>query len=442
MIKIETLEISGLASVLKSLRLPFGKECRSEVHTDWGYVDGEFGPKQFCTGTASVVNDADLKLMSTLVKRGDEHAKAIRGLVVFAEINAPRMFWQEFDTYRIGVEKLSSESTMHTISKRPLTVDDFDVNHVVREALTPLPTPESWDTTLHFDVPDTLEYRILNKYGRDYEIWNNGDIYACEFTTEDKMPNGTIRKRTFPRTKLNIGGTRTKQGYFQVGIGGRKGKIEMVHRLIAEAFVPNPDNKPFVNHIDGDKGNCSPSNLEWCTSCENNRHAREMGLTATTIRQKYLIYSEKIKYSEEEICNWWIMKAGGMTYNEISQQTGVPVGVIENYVLYDGLYGASEHAVDFRKAMALQKTIDSINELANIYNSEKDNSILHEIKELLPESFKQKRIAMFSYQSLRNIVKQRHNHRLPEWHTFVDWVRTLPFAEDLIFVGLDLGDND
>lgn len=113
MIKIETLEISGLASVLKSLRLPFGKECRSYVNTDWGYVDDEFGPKQFCTGTASVVNDADLKLLSTLVKRGDEHAKAIRGLVVYAEIYAPIYFYRELETYRIGRERLSSESTMH-----------------------------------------------------------------------------------------------------------------------------------------------------------------------------------------------------------------------------------------------------------------------------------------------------------------------------------------
>lgn len=43
-----------------------------------------------------------------------------------------------------------------------------------------------------------------------------------------------------------------------------------------------------------------------------------------------------------------------------------------------------------------------------------------------------KKVDFFSYQCLRNIVKQRHDHRLPEWHAFVDWVKTLPFAEELI----------
>jgi len=118
MITIKTLEIAGFGAAVHALRLPFGKECRSKVVTrKITDNEGVFGNPSVEYASVVEFNPKDLKLMSTLVKRGDEHAKVVRGITVYALIDAPRFFWQEMDTYRIGTDRLSSESTMHIQGK-------------------------------------------------------------------------------------------------------------------------------------------------------------------------------------------------------------------------------------------------------------------------------------------------------------------------------------
>lgn len=111
---IKTLEIAGFASAVQALRLPFKKECRSLCTTTMKFNDDK-GMDEPYIETCSVVDfePKDLHLMSTLIKRGDEHAKHIRGVIVYAEIDAPVYWWCEAETYRTGHERLCSESTMH-----------------------------------------------------------------------------------------------------------------------------------------------------------------------------------------------------------------------------------------------------------------------------------------------------------------------------------------
>ena len=101
-----------------------------------------------------------------------------------------------------------------------------------------------------------------NSFDPRYEISNNGNVR--------NKKTGRILKQS-----------PNKHGYARVSFSnglGKNPKIVFPHREVAILFIPNPDNKPEVNHKDGDKMNPSMENLEWVTSKENNIHARDIGL--------------------------------------------------------------------------------------------------------------------------------------------------------------------
>lgn len=85
-----------------------------------------------------------------------------------------------------------------------------------------------------------------------------------------------------------------RNGYLSVILcNNKEQKNVFVHRLVAECFVPNPENKPIVNHIDGNKANPCAENLEWCTQQENIDHAINNGLfclSKTSKRDNRFVY--------------------------------------------------------------------------------------------------------------------------------------------------------
>lgn len=107
------------------------------------------------------------------------------------------------------------------------------------------------------------EWRDVVGYEQHFQVSNFGRIYS---------------KRT--NKILSQGTSKTGYAVLSTRIGGRNGicKCFKVHVLVARAFVPNPQNKPIVNHKDGNKLNNNDNNLEWSTHRENTIHASQMGL--------------------------------------------------------------------------------------------------------------------------------------------------------------------
>ena len=89
--------------------------------------------------------------------------------------------------------------------------------------------------------------------------------------------DGTIKSnvRNKDKDKYYVMKQQSNNGYKTIMLRSNEGKAKIfrVHRLVAEAFVENPNNYPIINHIDGVKNNNHFSNLEWCTHSMNNKHA-------------------------------------------------------------------------------------------------------------------------------------------------------------------------
>ena len=153
-----------------------------------------------------------------------------------------------------------------------------------------------------------IKYPCIVK--RRYEIFTNGDIYDHK-----------IHKKLTPYID--------SRGYLSIGLYGKRNGINKcrafsLHRLVATAFINNPENLPVVNHKDGNKLNPDVENLEWCTFYYNNMHAIKTGLRKNGEESSLSKISNK---DVEKICE---LLESGWKNKDISAEMNIPYTTIQN----------------------------------------------------------------------------------------------------------------
>lgn len=124
------------------------------------------------------------------------------------------------------------------------------------------------------------------------ELWKN----IKEASNYEVSNFGNVRNKT---TKYILKGRMSKSGYLMVSLkidNTQKFQNRYIHRLVAQEWIDNPEEKREVNHKDGNKINNNISNLEWVTSSENQRHRHSIGINKTSNRRigKFTVDGELI----------------------------------------------------------------------------------------------------------------------------------------------------
>lgn len=152
-------------------------------------------------------------------------------------------------------------------------------------------------------TPKKRKYLMIWKDIKGYEglylISNHGDVLSLPKVVKTKNKHGEMVKNT--KVKILKSHLRGSEGLLYPAVTltkNNKHKAYSLHRLVAEAFIPNPNNLPEVNHIDKNTLNCDVSNLEWCDHQYNIEYSKNKAVEQYLDGEKIAEY-KSIKYASQ-----------------------------------------------------------------------------------------------------------------------------------------------
>lgn len=408
MIKIENTEVVGWKHAIRGARNPMNS---------WDKSDSDFTDRG---SWYPFIGENDLDLMKRLVNAGTDHSKFMRMITVYADITAPAYWVAEHDTYKVSTVR-NSCSFMHKGVSKPFEITDFSVaDERIYQVLSPIQS-KHYQLTYPYETNEYREYVAQN--GRKYKVFSNGRVFRCEFTYTDNY--GTGRTRKFEECEVKP--SETASGYYEIHIGGRSGEKWLLHRLVAHVWNDNPELRETVNHKNGNKGDNSAENLEWLCLSDNIKEGFACGLYDNNkLHCNYIKWKRGHKTATPDIKARVVSDHfKGLTPSEISDKYNLPKKYINNAIFCP----KCEDSDLFCQCYIWETIIDNLNCLRQEYLDTKDEAIFQAIRQLLPQGYNIRYTWSANYQVLRNIYHSRKNHRLPEWHTFCEWIETLPYSE-------------
>lgn len=428
MIKIENTEVIGWQAAIRGMRNPMNSWDKSDslIGCNVGNCNSCNFKSDWCGNTPQLsVGESDLDLMKRLVNAGSDHSKFMRMINVTCDVTAPLYWIAEHDTYKVATVR-NSCSFMHKGVSKPFTIMDFSIHeNRVYEILSPL-SQNQYVLKYPYETDEKRIYTCAN--GRKYDVYKNGRVFSHEFFITDEIG----RTRSFKRKECVP--SRNSNGYFELHLGGRNGEKWTLHRLVANVWIENPQNFSTVNHIDGDKGNNSVENLEWCSLEDNIQKGFDENLynNVKSLHASYIKWKNSTTLLPIDIKRQLLyeIKTKDISGKDIAEKYGISVKQANNIKFGN----RTEYEDLFLLCYTYEKIIDVLNQLRDIYLETNDNQIFQQIRCLLPCGYNQKYTWQSNYATLRNIYHSRKNHKLDEWHDFCNWIESLPYARELITI--------